>query len=119
MYGDTSDSEENCEEEEVDACGTDDEWASHSSKLCKEQTGNPTFVSASAKTSTAELPTMPCPMPWQYPFQHNMLNNHQHNMLNNHQQMPKPLPVANKEHLNQIAPPQGAGKMIMELTLTS
>ncbi|CAM4575026.1 unnamed protein product [Leuciscus chuanchicus] len=56
VYGETSDSEENCEEEEVETFGTDDEWPSHSSKTCKEQTGNPTFVSASAKTSTAELP---------------------------------------------------------------
>lgn len=50
MYGETSDSEENYEEEEVDTGGTDDERPSHSSKSCKE------FVSASAKTSTAELP---------------------------------------------------------------
>lgn len=55
MYGETSDSEENCVEEEVDTRGTDDEWPSHSSKSCKEQTGNPTFVTASSKTSTAEL----------------------------------------------------------------
>ncbi|XP_048010126.1 E3 ubiquitin-protein ligase NEDD4-like [Megalobrama amblycephala] len=50
VYGETSDSEENYEEEAVDTGGTDDEWPSHSSKSSKE------FVSASAKTSTAELP---------------------------------------------------------------
>ncbi|XP_073729858.1 G2/M phase-specific E3 ubiquitin-protein ligase-like [Misgurnus anguillicaudatus] len=56
VYEETSDSEENCVEEEVDTDGTDDEWPSHSSKSCKEPTGNPTFATASSKTSTAELP---------------------------------------------------------------
>ncbi|XP_058230272.1 uncharacterized protein LOC131342946 [Hemibagrus wyckioides] len=56
VYGETSDSEDNCGEEEVDIGDTEDECPSQSSRSCKKSTGNHTVVSASAQNSTAELP---------------------------------------------------------------
>lgn len=55
MYGETSDSEENCEDEEVNTGNTDDESPIQSLRFCKKSTGNHTIVLASAQSSKSEL----------------------------------------------------------------